>query len=195
MRSTFLSPVPTPDGVYRLIFRQGEHGWSESDLGEIQIKRGELNQFILDQGINLDWPDWVKQAPYYLKITSSDGRKMRFNKKSPIVLAPGKYRLAWRLIEHGGSEVDWGEIEVTETGFVDLKLNTGITFISNDEAKHTLYAVNLATKKESNITNSWGPMALPVGKFRIDIKPERGERFTIVEEIDIAPNDFIELEM
>ena len=189
-------PVPVPRGRYRLILRQSEHGHSEVDLGWVEAKPNQLTDVVLDQGLNLQWPEsWKRRSIYYLKATDENGKIMKFRDRGPIILSPGKYKLAFRLVEHGWTETDWGEITVPEKGFVDGHFTSGITFLSKERARHSIYAVNLDTNKESMIRNHWGPMPLPPGRYKIDYQPERSKRYNIVEEIQIKPNEMIEAEM
>ncbi len=192
-------PVPVPVGKYTLVFRQSEHGHGEVSLGQVEIKAGQLTDVILDQGVNLDWPaEWKtkgKDRVYYMNITDQAGRAMKVSNRGPIVLAPGQYKLGLRITEHGHSEADWGMITVPEKGFADPKITSGITFVTEEKAKHTIYAVNLDTKKEANMSNRWGPLALAPGRYRIDFKPDRADRYTIVDEVEIKAGQMIEAEM
>ena len=190
-------PVPVPPGDYRLVLRQGEHGWSEADLGRIRIEPGKLNDVMLDQGLNLQWAEeWGADSLYYLKITSEEGREMLFAKRGPVILAPGKYKLTLRYKEHGWSESDWGEITVPEQGYADAGFTSGIRFLSDKkDPRHTIYAVNLDSEKEASITNNWGPFPLLPGRYRLEYQPEGGERFTVAEEIEIPAGTMVEAEM
>ncbi len=193
-------PVPVPGGRYRLILRQSEHGHKQADLGEIDIKPGKLNDVVLDQGLNLQWPEaWTpqrKHAVYYLDVKGKDGHVGKFSYRGPIFLSPGKYKLTFRLKEHGWSGVDWGEVEVPEKGFVDLKINSGLTFLSKEEKpKHIIFATNLETNKKASIRNHWGPFPLPPGRYRIDMKPGRSDTRTIIDEVEIKDGQMVEVEM
>ena len=190
-------PVPVPPGDYRLVLRQGEHGWSEADLGRIRIEPGKLNDVMLYQGLNLQWAEeWGADSLYYLKITSEEGREMLFAKRGPVILAPGKYKLTLRYKEHGWSESDWGEITVPEQGYADAGFTSGIRFLSDKkDPRHTIYAVNLDSEKEASITNNWGPFPLLPGRYRLEYQPEGGERFTVAEEIEIPAGTMVEAEM
>ena len=190
-------PAPVPPGDYTLVFRQSEHGHTEVNLGRIELKKGELTDVVLDQGINFQWPaEWAENSVYYLKATDEAGHDMKFSYRGSVVLAPGKYTLAFRLKEHGWSEADWGEIEVPQSGFADAGLTSGIIFLSLEKKpRHRIYAVNLDTGKEASIVNHWGPFPLPLGRYRLDYQPERGERFTIAEEVEILAGTMLEARM
>ncbi|MHA1546683.1 MAG: vWA domain-containing protein [Alphaproteobacteria bacterium] len=192
--------VPVPSGRYSLALRQTEHGNGAVDMGEIDVTPGKLNEIVLDQGIDLGWPEsWLPDAKnkvYRFRTISQSGFVAIHSYRGLVVMAPGKYKISVRLKEHGWSEVPWGEIVVPEKGFVSPNINSGITFISNEEKpRQTIFATNLDTKDEAKLTNRWGPFALPPGRYRFDLKPNRGDRLTIIDELDINAGEMIEAEM
>jgi Ca-activated chloride channel family protein len=186
--------VPVPAGRYTLVMRQTEHGHQEVDLGQIDLAEGKLTQMPLDQGINLQWPeDWGDIE--YLKLTDKAGHEMKMEYRGPVILAPGKYKLAVRLTEHGHTEAPFGEVTVPEKGFVDTKLTSGITFDTKIKGEFTVYAVNLDTDEEAVMRNRWGPMPLGAGRYWFDLKLGNGEREMIVPEMTIEPGQFITAKM
>ena len=192
--------VPVPSGRYRLLLRQTEHGHDAVDMGEIDVAQGKLNEVVLDQGIDLGWPEsWLpdsKNKVYRFRTISESGFVAVHSYRGLVVMAPGKYKISVRLKEHGWSEVPWGEIVVPEKGFVTPNINSGITFISDEEKpKQTIYATNLDTEDEAELSNRWGPFALPPGRYRFDLKPNRGDRLTIIDELEIGAGEMIEAEM
>ncbi len=192
--------VPVPAGTYKLVLRQTEHGHSEVDMGPVTVEAGKLNEIVLDQGINLQWPaEWNKSTGrktlYRVKLTAEDGSEVKARYRGPLILPAGKYAMTVRIAEHGWKDVDWGTVNVPESGYADPKITSGITFLSQDEAKHTIYAVNLETGKETSIRNNWGPIALPAGEYRIDYRPLRSDRYTIVEQLEVKTGQMIEAEM
>jgi hypothetical protein len=56
--------------------------------------------------------------------------------------------------------------------------------------------VNLDTQEEVYVQNAWGPLPLPPGRYRIDLRPDaQSDRFTIIEEIPIGPGELIQVQM
>jgi len=186
--------VPVPAGEYTLVMRQTEHGHSQAVLGKITLEEGKLTQLPLDQGINLQWPkSWGRL--HYMKLTDAAGRKMKMEYRGPIVLAPGTYDVALRLKEHTHNEASFGKITVPEKGFIDARLTSGITFLTDRKGEFTVYATDLDTGAESKMYKSWGPMPLGAGRYRFDLKLGHGKRQTIVPELKIAPGQFVKAKM
>lgn len=194
------NPVPVPPGEYIVILRQKEHGYDEVNLGRMNFPEGQLTQVPLDQGINLQWhDDWGDI--YYLKITDEAGNERKFSKRGPLVLAPGQYRIAVRLNEHNHSDADFGNVVVSEQGFVDARLNSGIEFVTEIAGEITIYAYNLDTEKEAKMgwsatsSNPWPAMPLGAGRYRFDMEIKGSKRATIVPELTIKPGQFIRAKM
>ena len=117
--------------------------------------------------------DW--ENIYYLLMTDEAGREHKFRKRGPVILAPGRYKVALRLTEHNHSEASFGEIVVGETGFVDAQLTSGIKFNTKIEGEIAIFAVNLESGEEAKIhwsrssSNPWPAMPLGAGRYRFDI--------------------------
>ncbi len=187
--------VPVPAGDYTLVYRQGEHGWSEVNLGKISLKDGELLKLPLDQGINLTWRKEWGDRIYYLQLTDQNGNKLRMRKPGLTILPEGTYKIALRLKEHGWRSAPFGEVTVPSEGFVDPKLTSGITFETQIKGEFTVYAVNLDTSEETSMTRKWGPMPLGAGRYRFDLHMKGAKRQTIVPEVAIKEGQFIKAEM
>lgn len=103
-----LSPQLVPPGKFRLIYRQSEHGASDSDLGEAAVAPNRLNEFLLNTGIVLIGASG-QAAPYLVEFarlgadgSESDPVGMR-ESFGPMVLQPGRYRIRMRQTQHGSS--------------------------------------------------------------------------------------------
>jgi Ca-activated chloride channel family protein len=188
-------PVPVPAGDYTLIYRQGEHGYTEVNLGKVTLKEGELLQYPLDQGMNLTWRKEWGDRIYYVQLEDQEGRKLRMRKQGLTILPQGTYKVSFRLKEHGWKAAPFGEIKVTEEGFVDPKLTSGITFKTQVKGEFTVYAMNLDTKQETSLYKKWGPMPLGAGRYRFDMKIKGSKRQTIAPEVVIKEGQFIKAEM
>lgn len=187
--------VPVPAGEYTLVYRQGEHGWSEVNLGKVSLQEGELLKLPLDQGINLTWRKEWGNGIYYLELTDQKGTKLRMRKSGLTVLAPGSYKMALRLKEHGWRAAPFGTLVVPEEGFVDPRLTSGISFETQIKGEFTLYATNLDTREETSMHRKWGPMPLGAGRYRFDLHIKGAKRQTIVPEVSIKPGQFIKAQM
>ena len=188
-------PVPVPAGDYTLIYRQGEHGYTEVNMGQVSLKEGELLKYPLDQGMNLTWRKEWGDRIYFLQLEDQAGNKIRMRKPGLTILPEGTYKLSFRLKEHGWKATPFGEIKVTDKGFVDPKLTSGITFATQMKGEFTLYALNLDTKQETSMYRKWGPMPLGAGRYRFDMKFKGSKRQTIVPEVVIKEGQFIKAEM
>jgi len=188
-------PVPVPAGDYTLVYRQGEHGFTEVNMGKVTLKEGELLQYPLDQGVNLTWRKEWGDRIYFLQLEDQAGNKIRMRKPGLTILPQGTYKLSFRLKEHGWKAAPFGEIKVTDKGFVDPKLTSGITFATQMKGEFTLYALNLDTKQETSMYRKWGPMPLGAGRYRFDMKFKGSKRQTIVPEVVIKEGQFIKAEM
>ncbi len=187
--------VPVPAGHYTLVIRQTEHGHEEVIIGQFSLPEGKLTQLPLDQGINLRWPESWGEDIYYLKLTDTTGRSMKMEYKGAVLLAPGNYKMALHLTEHGHSDASFGEINIPEQGFVDPYLTSGITFETSTKGKFKIYAVNLETNEEAWMQNRWGPMPLGAGRYRFELEMEYGKRQTIIPEQTIKQGQFINAKM
>ena len=138
----------------------------------------------------------MTEPPYYLRLTDAEGRNVHVRALGPTVLGPGRYQVGLRLSQVHHDEVPWGEIEVPEEGFVDPGLNSGLAFTTTEPPPYGVYAENLDTGATVGLSGSWGPLALPPGRYRIDLRPDQQtDRFTIIEELAIAPGELIQVEM
>ncbi len=192
--------VPVPEGKYTLILRQSEHDHVEVNLGKVEIEKGKLSRLPLDQGLNLQWHDAWKDI-YYLKVTDEAGVERKFDGRGPVILAPGKYKLALRLTKHLHSEADFGEITVPEQGFVDAKLTSGIKFDTaiKGEIKLTMTELDSGAVTTVGWSGSssypWPPIPLAPGRYKFDMKLKGSQPMTIVPELKIEPGQFITAKM
>jgi len=187
--------VPVPAGTYTLLIRQSEHDHSEANLGRVVLEEGQLQQLPLDQGVNVAWNSAWGDDVYDIIFTHENGDQIKTDAQGPLFLAPGKYSVALRLTEHGHRAAPFGTVEVTETGFADAMLTSGITFETAIEGKFKLIATDLDTGEEATMTNRWGPMPLGTGRYSFDLHLEGNKRQTIVPELEIKPGQFITAKM
>jgi hypothetical protein len=156
---------------------------------------GRLTDVLLDQGVNVVLPEWMPGQPYVVRFAGAEGRAVQVGGPGPSVLAPGRYKVGLRLTSNH-DEVPWGEVDVPEQGFVEPSLNSGLAFVSTEQAPYGIWAVNLDTQEEVGVSNSWGPLAVPPGRYRIDFRPDpQTDRFTIIEELEVGPDELIQVEM
>ena len=106
-----ISPELAPAGRYKLVFHETEHGHTDSDLGEIEIKEGMVAEVSLNTGIKLISPPDLK-PPYQVKFAelgadgTETGRIVRMNQSfGPIVLKPAAYKIIYQQTEHGSAPV------------------------------------------------------------------------------------------
>ncbi|MCP4577306.1 MAG: VWA domain-containing protein [Deltaproteobacteria bacterium] len=103
-----LLPQLVPSGTYRFIYKKNEHESSNSDLGEVTIEKGKMNDFPIHTGVKLVPQPGVK-PPYKIEFVELDdkGKPIRtvFMQRSfdPMPLKPGIYKITYRQEEHGSS--------------------------------------------------------------------------------------------
>lgn len=191
-----LSAEVVPAGTYRLVWRQSEHGHVDVELGEVVVEAGKLNEHLLDFGIRVTLPEWLA-PPYYFALKDEGGKQLRFKETDVQLISPGTYSLFWRQSEHGFSEVFWNKITVSEHGFTDITIDSGIQLLAGDAPKpYRVYAENLRTGSRAEMAESWGPMPLPPGSYKISLREKEhgGSTVAIVEELNIEKSQLVEIQ-
>jgi len=103
-----LLPQLVPSGTYRFIYKKNEHESSNSDLGNVTIEKGKMNDFPINTGVKLVPQPGIK-PPYKIEFIelNNKGETIRtvFMQRSfdPIPLKPGTYKITYRQEEHGSS--------------------------------------------------------------------------------------------
>lgn len=197
-----LEPQVTPAGRYRLLWRQGEHYSQTQDMGIITIESGRLNEIPVDSGLALQPADWVTKEPYYYALLDASGKKAgRWNSYGPQLAAPGHYTLVFRPTEHSNEDIIWSELDIPAHGIQAVPINSGLRFLVAKDAPppYRVFLVNLATNKEIVMKQSWGPLPLPPGRYRLDWRQTEHDhgkvRSTLAEEIVVEPGVLLEVEM
>jgi Mg-chelatase subunit ChlD len=194
-----LAPQVAPAGTFALGWHQKDHGSAPISLGEITLESGKLNDIVVDHGINLQPADWLKEVRYYALINEKNKRLGKWNFFAPQVAPPGKYKLVIRPTEHNNNELLWGEITVPEHGFVDVPINSGAKFLHQEGAKppYRIIFINLDSKKQYMAMETWAPLPLPPGRYRLDWHESQhgSKRTTLADEVVVEPGVMLEVEM
>lgn len=202
-----LDPQVLPAGAFRLIWHQHQHDSAPVELGEVSIEAGQLNQVALAAGIRILRAEWLDAPPYRLSLVGADGKvaaEWRRGGATGVQLAPpGTYQVRYQQTQHDNTPIDLGTITVPETGFADIKVNTGVKFIPSAGAKTPYQAifVNLDTKTEyvwyGHNNEPWKPVPLPPGRYRLDWweHQHNSQRITLVDEFELQDGVLAELEM
>lgn len=195
-----LDPQVAPAGVYDLWWWQDEHKSTDMRLGRITVESGKLNDVLVDHGVNLQPADWLKELYYYVLEDEKGGRLVyKWSFFGPQIAPPGKYKLVLRPSEHGHEDLLWGEIVVPEHGFVDAPINSGARFLHQKGAKppYRIIFVNLDNKREYVARQTWDPLPLPPGRYRLDWwEKEHGtKRQTLAEDVTVEAGVMLEVEM
>jgi Ca-activated chloride channel family protein len=122
-------PHLAPAGIYRLFFRQSEHGHSDSFLGEIKIEDNKTADFLLSTGANLI-PAQKLSPPYRVQYVSLDEKDEKgpitvtlSRNFGPVLLKPGKYKVVYQQEEHGSSPMTLLEDLTVQAGsLVEIEL-------------------------------------------------------------------------
>ena len=193
-------PEVTPAGAFILRWHQRDHESAPVDLAEINIEAGKLNDYLADHGLNLKPAGWVIKRPYYYALLDDKGRRLgKWNFYAPQLVQPGKYKLVFRPTEHNNNELLWGEVTIPEHGFAEVAINSGAKFIHAKGAKppYRIIFVNLDNKKEYVANETWEPLPLPPGRYRLDWwENQHGtKRTTLADEVAVEPGVLLEVEL
>jgi Ca-activated chloride channel family protein len=196
-----LEPQLVPAGRYRLRWHQDQHRSRPVDLGPIEIEAGRLNAVALDAGLVLQPAAWLgERAPEGYGLLAEDAETIAYWSLLGPQLAPaGRYRLVYRPTEHHHSDIPWGEVVIGETGLTAIPLDSGIGFIVSDEIEppYRVYFVDLDSETEMMMQETWDPMPLPPGRYRMDWwESQHGSRReTLIDELVVEPGTLLEMEL
>ncbi len=189
-----------PAGTYRLYWHQDEHRSDPLLLKTVEVQEGQLNDVVLDTGIALRTPEWMGEEIYYWALKDSDGNQAaRWEALKPQLAPPGTYTLVVRLTEHRHSEVPWGSVTIQEGEFTEVTVDSGISFTHPDGARppYRIFVVNKETGFEIVASDTWGPILVPPGRYRLDWweREHQTTRQTLVEEFEVEPGTLLQIEM
>lgn len=195
-----LEPQLVPAGRYELLWRQRNYGSGTTSLGTVDIMSGRLNEISVDSGFALHLADWVEHTPFYYVLINSKGEKVgTWNFTGPQLMSPGKYMLVYRPTEHGHQDIIWGRINIPKHGVVPVRIDSGIRFI-HEQGSHPPYRVffvDIDTKQEFVMGETWDTMPLPPGWYRMDWwqKEHGSQRETLVDEFVVESGTLVEMEI
>ncbi|KIX12410.1 vWA domain-containing protein [Dethiosulfatarculus sandiegensis] len=195
-----VEPQVVPSGSYTLWWQQSQHGSRIANLGQVEIKPGMLNDHVLESGISVMPADWVSKKPdFYLLKTKKNKIAGQWKSFGPQLVGPGKYILSYRGKQHENNTIELGEVEVPAKGFAEVPLNSGIKFLHKANAKppFRIMLINLKTNRQVIGRETWGPLVVPPGKYRLNWwQSQHGSKTTtIADEITIEPGVLLEVEM
>lgn len=196
-----LGPYVVPAGEYSLLWRQSEHGSITVNLGKIVIKAGELNKVVADSGINLLPAEWMSSTkPYYFKLLDSEQKIVGQWRMFEAQLAPaGEYICIFRVTEHNHNDIHWGKVNIEEHGLTSVQMDSGIVFLHQEETNppYRIFFSNLDTGHEVVLQNTWAPLPLPPGRYKIEWWESQHDssRQTVVEEFTLEAGTALELEL
>jgi Ca-activated chloride channel family protein len=123
-----LLPQLVPSGTYRFIYKKNEHESSDSDLGEVTIEKGKMNDFPIHTGVKLVPQPGIK-PPYKIEFIElndkGEGIRTVFIQRSfdPMPLKPGTYKINYRQEEHGSSTLTLVDtFELPEGALVEVEM-------------------------------------------------------------------------
>ncbi len=99
-------PQIVPPGKYQLIYRQTKHGATDSPLGPVVVKEGELAQFAVNTGVGFSYADGT-EPPYGIEFSRlNEAGEVEVSvqlKRSwgPIPLRAGTYRVGYQEVKNG----------------------------------------------------------------------------------------------
>jgi hypothetical protein len=193
-------PQVVPAGSYQLYWNQSEHESRPVILGLITIESGGLTEAAADLGLVLHPAEWAPNRYYYYGLKNAAGEMAGSWQKCVPQLAPGgEYTLILRPREHHHNDIVWGRITVPEHGFVDIPINSGLKFIHAPDARppYGIFLKNLDSGHEIAARETWDPIPLPPGRYRLDWWERQHEsvRQTLADEFIVEPGVLVEVEM
>jgi len=194
-----LEPQLVPAGNWQLVWKQHQH-LPALELGPITIESGRLNEIAVDSGLMLQPAVWLSKPLYYYALVNAAGQQAgRWTLFGPQLAAPGKYTLVLRPSEHGHQDIAWGEVDIPAHGILGVPINSGVRFLHAQEAKppYRIFLTNASEKREIVIKQTWEPIPVPPGHYRIDWQEtEHGsKRNTLVDDLTVEAGTLVEIEM
>ena len=191
-----VGPSLVPAGHYQLLWRQTQHRHTETGMGEVVIRAGQLNDHVIHSGLTVSLPDWL-QPPYSYSLRSEKGSSIQIGEVGAQLIPAGTYDIVWRQTQHEHSEVPWGSVTLPEDGFVPLNVDSGVTVLAGEALPpYRMIFVNLDAGWEAAMGHIWGPMPLPPGRYQIKLEQiQHGGVTTIVDELTVEPGQLLELEL
>ena len=123
-----LLPQLVAPGTYRFIYKKNEHESSDSDLGEVTIEKGKMNDFPINTGVRLIPQPGIK-PPYKIEFIELDDKGEPigavFVQRSfdPMPLKPGTYKITYRQEEHGSTTLTLVDaFELPEGALVEVEM-------------------------------------------------------------------------
>ncbi|MCX5880620.1 MAG: hypothetical protein NTU74_02055, partial [Deltaproteobacteria bacterium] len=118
-----------PAGIYQIVFRQSEHGHSESLLGEIKIADNSTTDFSLNSGARLIPPEKLA-PPYRVQFVNLDEKDDKgplsvtiSGSFGPVLLKPGRYKVIYHQDKHGSSPMTiLDDLVVNSGSLVEIEL-------------------------------------------------------------------------
>jgi Ca-activated chloride channel family protein len=99
-------PQIAPAGEYQLVYRQSKHGATDSPLGAVTIKGGELAKFPVNTGVGFSYADGA-EPPYMVEFSRlNEAGEVEVSVKlqkgwGPIPLQAGTYKVDYQAVRKG----------------------------------------------------------------------------------------------
>jgi hypothetical protein len=120
-------PQIVPEGEYQLVYRQTKHGATDSLLGTVIIKSGELAQFPVNTGVGFSYADGT-EPPYRVEFSRLDDSGevttvVKLDKSwGPIPLQPGTYRVDYQAARKGPVMTIVDSFDLPAGVFVEIEM-------------------------------------------------------------------------
>ncbi|HCX86456.1 MAG TPA: hypothetical protein DG761_00365 [Gammaproteobacteria bacterium] len=192
-----------PPGSYELLWHQVEYGSGTVNLGKVEILPDKLNAVTVAHGLQLVRADWVPEKLKHWSLIDDNNQEVAwFRDFKPNLVPLGTYRVVYRQSEYGSTNSILGTVEITPGKLTKFPLNTGVGFIPQEGSKEPrmIEFIRLDGPEDADLSvklnNSWGPMPLAPGTYRIDFQAKSyGPVMTIVDSFDLPAGVFVEIEM
>ncbi len=120
-------PQIVPEGEYQLVYRQSKHGATDSPLGAVTIKAGELAKFPVNTGVGFSYADGA-EPPYMVEFSRlNEAGEVEVSVKlkkgwGPIPLQAGTYKVDYQAVRKGPVMTIVDSFDLPAGVFVEIEM-------------------------------------------------------------------------
>jgi len=193
-KSQGVGPQSVPSGSYQLVWFQTEYASNPQTLGEIiQVEKAKTTEVVLQTGIRLNLPQWVKRPRWWGLQSASDkpgDPYIWYRKFHEQLVPPGSYELLWHQVEYGSGTVNLGKVEIRSDQLNEVTVANAAQLVRADWVPEKVKYWSLIDEKDQEVAwfRDFNPNLVPIGSYRVVYRQsEYGSTDSILGTIDITP--------